>query len=803
MDTPQIDLPREVRDLLGETNIVTSKLRVDALGVIMAGKRDEAVLARRMSGIEETWMDCEEAYLGIDDENRSEFLGARWAKPTTMSGPVTTNDSRRPNSSSTVRSTAFVRMTSRFVDAGSSKLCEITLPIDDKAFSYSSTPVPTIIEELDNEDVVMHPEKPGVQLTRPPSPEERAAATNAMGKYEGPEEVPLTKGDLAQEQLDKANDGAKKAETRVYDWMVESQYAGEMRKVVFDAARIGTGILKGPFPVIKIDKAWRDGKLTILERIAPGYKWIDPWNFYPEGSCGEDPQKSTYVFEVDYLSVKSVEELKDNGAYLPGRIKQVLAMGPQRRSILHNDKPGERNQKVDDGRFETWYFTGTLTKEDMEACIEEGANPALFKPQLDKQTESFDVIVTMINDIVVRVTPRPLETKRYNYSVLPWRRRAGHWAGVGVAEEIRMPQRMVNAATRAMLVNAAKSAGSQIVLDRSCVTPADRTWTIYPDKLWFKNADATVDDVRKAFITFEFPNVQKEMMAIIEYAFKLAEETSSIPMLTQGQSGKTTPDTLGGQQLQDNNANQLLRAIGHQLDDCITEPVAHMSYEWLLLDPDVPDDEKIDINIDAHGSSAMVERYIQNQSIQNLGNFVLNPAFGLDPKLYAVELLKSQKLDPRNFKYSKEDLAKMEKTPPPPPPQVQVAQINAEVTKERIKVDTDRDTAYNQSLANRDQINAQAKMEELKIKRELAMLEYAMQEKVSLEKVKADLAKTAMIEGTRKELAAAEISLAREVSMHDRTHEKIMHNETLGKDMTVGKPSPSVIRDEVSTSVTP
>jgi hypothetical protein len=44
-----------------------------------------------------------------------------------------------------------------------------------------------------------------------------------------------------------------------------------------------------------------------------------------------------------------------------------------------------------------------------------------------------------------------------------------------------------------MLNNAGKSAGSQIVLDRSCITPATGTgndWTLTPDKIWFKNADA-------------------------------------------------------------------------------------------------------------------------------------------------------------------------------------------------------------------------------------------------------------------------------------------------------------------------
>jgi hypothetical protein len=30
--------------------------------------------------------------------------------------------------------------------------------------------------------------------------------------------------------------------------MVECQYTAEMRKVIFDSARIGVGVVKGPFP---------------------------------------------------------------------------------------------------------------------------------------------------------------------------------------------------------------------------------------------------------------------------------------------------------------------------------------------------------------------------------------------------------------------------------------------------------------------------------------------------------------------------------------------------------------------------
>jgi len=802
-----LHIPNEVAQVMAAVE-EHGKLRISALEQVILTKREEAITGRRMSGIEDTWMECEEAYLGIDDENRHEFMGSRWAKPTSMQGPVTTSD-RRPNSSSKVRSTAFVRVSSRYVDAGTAKVCEISLPIDDKAFSFDPTPVPDLVKMADDKTQVVHPIHG--PLERDLKPEEKTAMATAVGSSlppgpdgqpSSPTTVPLTKADLAEEKLNMAKDAAKKAEKRIYDWMVESHYPGEMRKVIHDAARLGAGVLKGPFPQVRYDKAMSDGTLTIVEKIVPAYKWVDLWNIYPDPSCGEDIKKGSYLFELDYLSPRSVEELLDNPAYLPGRIAMVLRQGPQHKQV-HNDRPMAKKEMRDDGRFETWYFSGRLTADDIEACIEAGAT------KLTKNEKGQHAIITMINDIIVRVTVNPLQSGRFNYHCMPWTRRAGFWAGVGVCEQIRMPQRMITAATRAMLVNAAKSAGSQIVLDRSCVTPADKNWEIYPDKLWFKNADATVDDVRKAFITFDFPNVQKEMMGIIEYGFKLCEETSNIPLISQGQSGKQTPETLGGQQLQDNNANQLLRAIGHVLDDTITEPVVDQSYEWLLLDDDVPDDEKGDFRINAHGSSAMVERYIQSLAMPNILAMSLNPQYGINPKLAAKESLRSQKLDPRNFTYTPEEQAKLDSQPPPPPPVVMAAQVRAQsaekiaqghdqVVLEKSKVDSDRDTAYNNSLAERDRIQADARREELMLERELALLKYANDQKISLDAVKAQLAKTAMIEQTRKELAAAELQVAQQQAMLDRTHDKIKHNETLRVDTT-----PSLVRDEVSTSLTP
>jgi hypothetical protein len=123
-------LPDDVRALIEPHTDDTSLL--DTIGVEIARKRDDAKSARASSGIESTWMECEEAYLGIDDANRHEFSGARWSKPMSSDGPVTTD--RKPRNTDH-RSTVYLRLTSRYVDAGTAKLGEILLPADDKSFS--------------------------------------------------------------------------------------------------------------------------------------------------------------------------------------------------------------------------------------------------------------------------------------------------------------------------------------------------------------------------------------------------------------------------------------------------------------------------------------------------------------------------------------------------------------------------------------------------------------------------------------------------------------------------------------------
>lgn len=781
-DTLLDDLPDEVRELIAPHMVADDTSMLAAIGVEIGKKRDEAKAARASSGIETVWQAADEAYIGIDDANRHEFTDGKWQKPMSSDGPVTTS---RDQKNTSRQSTVYLRLTSRYVDAGAAKLTEILLPADDKAFSFSEMPVPELIAASEDESQVVHSDT-GVPLTRalkpgevhpwpiittpstpvPPMPAAGPPAPGAPPQAPpltpAPEQrVALTVKDLAVEKIEMARKKAKAAETRIDDWMTQTQYRAEIRKVICDAARLGVGVLKAPTPVSKRVMAITQNKdggvdLTIKQKIVPAARWVNPWDAYPDPACGENIQDGDFFFERDHMSARQVRGLKNLPGYIAAQIDKVLEEGPNKVNASGNERGGGPDTKNKD-RFEVWFFTGTLTKDEMQA-IDRAAN----KERPFDGSDMAHVIVTLINDSVVRATINPLDSGELPYHSMPWQRRAKHWGGIGVAEQMRTPQRITNASLRALLNNAGISAGVQLVINQRALRPSDGDWAVTPNKVWLTTDDGS-DDVRKDFLAIEIPNVTQQLTEIIQLGERFAEETTSIPLITQGQSGATTPDTFGAAQLQNNNANQLLRSIGYAFDDFITEPVVRQYYEWLLLDPDVPNEEKGEFQIDAHGSIALVERAIQDQTIAQMGNMAANPIYGTDPKKWAKMFYKSKHLNPDDLMYSKEDQDKMDAAPPPEQPAVTVAKINQDTQLKLgvMKQTTDQQTtqaegvieeAANTLEGNRIHVDATVRLHELEMQHQQALMEYANRNQISLADAKTQLAKTAMQLQTERDL---------------------------------------------------
>lgn len=621
---------------------------LDDVVASLVASRQEAIRAREASGIENEWLEDEEHYAGIDDANRAEHHGTWRRKPM---GQAST-----PPKTGEVRSTVFPNITRPYVDAASARIADMLLPTDDRSWSIKPTPNPALSELIKGK-------APKALLLK--------AANENPGNPEGAKKALHEAVDQAMQEMEQANSLAERAQQQIEDWHVECQWHAQIRQVIEDAARIGTGVLKGPVPVLKRSTVFRDGQLVVEEKLQPESRALDPWNVYPDPACGENIHNGSHLWERDYLTVRSLRELKKDPNYLADQIDKCIEEGPKRAVANPKENP-EGLVQGEEKRYEIWYMHGFLEREQLEllGCDCTG-----------EKDPNLPAIITMVNDRCIKAVLSPFDSGELPYDVMVWQRRKGHWTGVGVARQIRTPQRIVVAGSRAMMDNAGLASGPMLVFKQGVVTGADGNNVIRPRKVWYIAEDADeMADATKAIGVVKVDMLVSELMVIIQLGLKLAEDVTGLPMLLQGQQAGA-PDTLGGMQMLNNNASAVLRRLARLFDDYITEPHIRRYYAYAMLYG--PDDIKGDLQVDARGSSALVERDLQNQYIQQMGAMALDPRFGIDPKLWMEENLKSQRLDPARFRFKDEQWQKIVENMAqgPQDPRLAIAQLSAEVNE--------------------------------------------------------------------------------------------------------------------------
>jgi hypothetical protein len=227
-----------------------------------------------------------------------------------------------------------------------------------------------------------------------------------------------------------------------------------------------------------------------------------------------------------------------------------------------------------------------------------------------------------------------------------------------------------------MMDNNAISSGPQFIIDTSKIEPQNGRWEITPNKIWRKKVGTEdITDVRQAMMIVSIETRQVEILNLVNYWTREAENVTGLPMLLQGQQGNA-PNTLGATQIVNNNSSTVLRRIARTFDDRITERHIGRYYEWVLLHG--PDDAKGDFQIDARGSSALIERDMQNQAQMQLLGMSLNPAYGFDPEKVAKEVVKGMRLDHKNFAFDEEQKKAMAERQPPEDPRITAAKIMME-----------------------------------------------------------------------------------------------------------------------------
>ena len=729
----QIDVEVEYED--PEELMRKKAEKLQSFGSSLGGQRDEWIRSRGSYGVDKRWIEDEDQYNGKDNIAKA---ASQMMTSVEQGYPVTTQMAK-PH-----RSTVFIGMTRQKTNAAEARLADILLPTDDRNWGIQPTPDPQLM---------------GMS-------KDNKAAMDEQGQPVMTEDgQPARVRDVVKAVLEMANKKAEAMQTEIEDQLVECNYNGELRKMIHDAAVLGTGVVKGPIVTNRTRKAWQPmtdsmgqtvHQIEIVQEISPASFRVDPRNVWPDPGCGENIHNGKGIYEREQVTAKQIRDLAKQPGFMKDQLRKVLEEGPKQSATLR-EMTDEDQRDMARLTYEMWTYWGEVDHDDLESA----GVPVGEKDEL----RTISACVVMINNTVVKAFMNPLEGGDIPYDFYVWEKVAGSMWGYGIPYLMRSQQKVLNAAWRQMMDNAGVSSGPQIVIKPGAIQPADKQWQLSARKIWYATDD--IDDVRKAFSTFEFNSHQAELAGIIKMATELADAETGVPTIMQGEKG-AAPDTVGGMQMLMNSANVVLRRLVKQFDDMVTKPHIRRYYDYNMM---YNEDEEIkgDFTIDARGSSALVVRDIQNQSFLNLLAAGANPIYGmyLDTQKLFEKALQAQHIDPAEvFKPEEEieQIKEMQKQAaaagPPPDPAMAVAQVRAQAEMQKVQLQNQGDL---QELQVRQAISAQEAdlhIMQLEMTREIEMLKLSNSQNISLEKIKAQLADTAMKERSRKELFAAERDLA-------------------------------------------
>lgn len=703
----------------------------DAIEAIVAEYVREAVSARETSGIEELWQDSEDAYNGVDEITGHNNI-------------VKTRDQAVGNKASTsARSTVILNITKPKTDVGVSRVQEILVPTDEKPWGFKPTPIP----DLDPSKI-------------PPNKRVRLGDGTVASAQT-----------FAQMLRDQASEAAKAAEDWVEDRFVEGSVYAEMRQVIQDAGRIGTGVLKGPYPMGKKVRKWhfdrRTGELRLEKgvKVQPTSRRVRAQDCYPDPACGENVHNGSYFVERDFLSKRKMRELGNDPAYDRRALAEVIQAGPTRgvknwRDRTANLTPGETTQ--DASMFEVFYVYCDLEPAEMLLL---GVAPEKLKPE-EFGLQAIPAVVTVVNGRCIKCVINPDETGEFPFDFFRWDKVAGQPWGRGIPYKMHVAQKGVTASTRAMLENGGVSSGPQIAFVKGKLRPLNGRYEIVGRKLWEAELDEAMDDIRKAFATFDVPSHTQELLEMIQFFLNMADQLTNLPMLLQGeQAAGTSPETLGGMKLLVQNASSPLRVIAKQFDDDLIVPHLRRYYDACMQAPDAPKEAKEgDSQVFAKGSAVLVQREEAREFLMMLFAVKDDPNLRIDPAKYIEALGRANGFSMQLIQYTTEEWEKMQAEAPPPPkdPRVEAAEIRNQGLQQQAQLKA-------QDAAAQREFDAQQAAEDralqaflARVEENIQVMELAGDQQISINDIKAMLAKEAMANRTKRDEMALKLAPANE-----------------------------------------
>ena len=547
------------------------------------------------------------------------------------------------------RSKVFIKTTKTKVLAAYGQIVDILFTNKKFPLVVESTPIPEGIAEFAHmetpaDQVVQSPFGfPGDGMQIPPGGMELENPQQNLGMYEG---MGLKEGPalLGEAQVQPAREMAQRMEKEIHDQLLDTDAVNVFRKAIFEAALLGTGIIKGPFNYYKKVNKWQRNEETgereyaPYEKMTPRIEPVSAWDFFPDPS-GTSIDDCEYVIERHRMNRQQIRSLMLRPHFDATAIENVLAVGPNYVDKYYEDtiREDESQAYYTESRFEVLEYWGVL---DASLARSVGLDIAEDMGAFDQ----VQINAWICGNEVLRCVLNPFTPVRLPYQAFPYEINPYQLWGVGVAENMEASQKLMNGHYRMAIDNLALAGNLVLDVDEASLVPG-QNMDIFPGKIFRRQSGVT----GTAINGIKFPNTAPENIQMYQISRQLADEDTGIPSIMHGQTGVTgTGRTAAGLSMLMGSAGLSMKTVIKNIDDYLLKPLGEAYFQWNMQFNEKVEDIEGDLEIKPRGVAAVMQKEVRTQRLTALLQTVANPM--LAPFIKIPNLMKelaiSQDIDP-------------------------------------------------------------------------------------------------------------------------------------------------------------
>jgi hypothetical protein len=503
---------------------------------------------------------------------------------------------------------------------------------EDRPWSLDPTPVPELPPNVN--DAI-------VAAAQGPIKDQIMAAAQGNGQPPDPAAVVKMMSMMYDQALSAVRDEARKRTDRMAnkmeDQLIEGHFLDALDDFINDLTTFPTAIIKGPVIRIKPYMTWGpDGSPIVTQKLCKEWDRVDPFKVYPSPAA-TSPEDGDFI-EKHRLSRADLQALRGVPGYDDGAIGMVLEdFGSRGMQLWLYDeadfedaagRPMTTLANNSDGLIDALQFWGSVQGQ---LLLDWG----MKRQQIPDPTQEYQVEAWLIGSYVIKATLNPDPLNRRPYYATSYENVPGSFWGNSVADLVKDPQDICNAAGRAIVNNAAFSSGPQVGILVDRLAPGEQITQMRPWRIWQLNSDPMGQGNADPPVRFFQPqSTMPDLMAVFDKFAIMADDVSGIPRYMTGDARSGGAGrTASGLSMLMSNAGKMITAVIRNIDLNIMEPLLQRLYYFNMryeTDPEL----KGDVSIVARGASNLVSR--ENAQVRRT-EFLATTANPIDMQIMGVE----------------------------------------------------------------------------------------------------------------------------------------------------------------------